>query len=89
MNVWRNYNDFAIMHKLAGKPVYPTKTARGSWVMGTEAFTLREKMLKLREELLAVEKDRMARRVGTMLDELDSYLESIVDEVEHGKESSI
>jgi hypothetical protein len=46
-------------------------------------------MLKLREELLAVEEDRIAGRTGVTPDELDSYLESIIDEVEHGKETSI
>jgi len=57
--------------------------------MDIEAFTRREKMLMLREELLAVEEDRLAGRAGTTLDELDSYLESIIDEVEHGKEASV
>ena len=57
--------------------------------MDIEAFILREKMLKLREELLAVEEDRLAGRAGTTPDELDSYLDSIIDEVEHGKEASV
>jgi hypothetical protein len=46
-------------------------------------------MLKLREELLAVEEDRLAGRAGVTPDELDSYLESIIDEVKHGKEDSV
>lgn len=46
-------------------------------------------MLKLREELLAVEEDRLAGRSEVAPDELDSYLDSIIDEVEHGKEASI
>ena len=37
-------------------------------------------MLKLREELLAVEEDRLAGRKGCTLDELDSYLEDILTE---------
>lgn len=41
----------------------------------------REKMLKLREELLAVEEDRMAGRTGTTVDELDAYLDDIIEEV--------
>jgi hypothetical protein len=53
------------------------------------AFARREKMLKLREELLAVEEDRLIGRAGTTPDELDNYLNSIIDEVEHGKETSI
>lgn len=40
-----------------------------------------EKCLKLRDELLAVEADRSAGCPGTTLDELDSYLEWLIDEV--------
>jgi len=57
--------------------------------MDIETFNRREKMLKLREELLSVEEDRLAGRVGSTADELDSYLESIIDEVEHGKDTSL
>ena len=57
--------------------------------MDIEAFTLREKMLKLREKLLAVEEDRLAGRAGTTPDKLDSYLDGIIDEMEHGKEASV
>ncbi|MDD3023427.1 MAG: prevent-host-death protein, partial [Syntrophomonadaceae bacterium] len=56
-------------------------------VMDIEAFTRREKMLKLREELLAVEEDRLAECAGTTLDELNKYMDGIIDEVEMGKES--
>jgi tagatose-1,6-bisphosphate aldolase non-catalytic subunit AgaZ/GatZ len=70
--------------------VYLTKNGEGDLVvMDIDTFTRREKMLKLREELLAVEEDRMAGRTGVTPDELDSYLESIIDEVEHGKEALI
>ncbi|TEB08681.1 hypothetical protein Pmgp_03700 [Pelotomaculum propionicicum] len=57
--------------------------------MDIEAFTLREKMLKLQEELLAVEGDRLVGRAETTPDELDKYLGGIIDEVEHRKEASI
>ena len=39
-----------------------------------------EKMLKLRDELLAVEKDRLQGRNGCTLDELDSYINSVISE---------
>lgn len=58
-------------------------------VMDIETFTRREKMLRLREELLAVEEDRLAGRAGYVPDELDKYLDSIIDEVEHEKDASI
>ena len=49
--------------------------------MDIEPYNRREKMLKLREELLAVEEDRMAGRTGTTVDELDAYLDDIIEEV--------
>lgn len=89
-SIRQNYNEIAALCKSTGEPVFLTKGGKGDLVvMGIEAFNRREKMLKLREELLAVEEDRMAGRMGSTPDELDRYLESIIDEVEHGKEASI
>jgi PHD/YefM family antitoxin component YafN of YafNO toxin-antitoxin module len=86
----QNYNEIAALCKSSGEPVYLTKNGEGDLVvMDIEAFTRREKMLNLREELLAVEEDRLAGRTGVTPDELDRYLESIINEVEHGKEASV
>ena len=49
--------------------------------MDIEAYNRREKMLRLREELLAVEEDRQAGRAGCTLGELDAYLDSVIAEV--------
>lgn len=49
--------------------------------MDIETYNRREKMLKLREELLAVEEDRMAGRTRTTVDELDAYLDDIIEEL--------
>lgn len=57
--------------------------------MDIEAFARREKMLKLREELLAVEEDRLAGRAGVTPDELDSHLDSLINKVELKKGTSI
>ncbi len=89
-SIRQNYNEIAALCKTSGEPVFLTKNGEGDLVvMDIETFTRREKMLKLREELLAVEEDRMAGRTGVTPDELDNYLENIIDEVEHGKEASI
>lgn len=48
--------------------------------MDIETYNRREKMLKLREELLAVEEDRIAGREGCTLDELDAYLDDAIAE---------
>jgi PHD/YefM family antitoxin component YafN of YafNO toxin-antitoxin module len=62
-------------------PVFVTKNGYGRLVvMDIESFNRREKMLKLREELLAVEEDRLAGRTGCSLDELESYLDNIIEE---------
>ena len=89
-SIRQNYNEIADLCRSTREPVYLTKNGEGDLVvMDIDTFVRREKMLKLREELLAVEEDRLAGRTGTMPDELDSYLDSIIDEVEHGKQASI
>ena len=89
-SIRQNYNEIATLCKSSGEPVYLTKNGEGDLVvMDIETFARREKMLTLREELLAVEEDRLAGRAGVPLDELDSYLESILDEVEDGKKLCI
>ena len=77
----QNYNEIAELCRKSAAPVYLTKNGEGDLVvMDIETFNRREKMLKLREELLAVEEDRLAGRKGCTLDELDSYLEDILTE---------
>ena len=49
--------------------------------MNIEAFTKREKMLKLREELIAVEEDRLRGKKGYSVNELDKMLEDVIEEV--------
>ena len=48
--------------------------------MDIQTYEKREKLLKLREELLTVEEERMAGRTGCTLDELDTFLDKIIDE---------
>lgn len=89
-SIRQNYNEIADLCKSSGEPVYLTKNGEGDLVvMDIETFSRREKMLKLREELLAVQEDRLAGRVGVTPDELDTYLEGIIDEVQHGKDAPL
>lgn len=89
-SIRQNYNEIAALCKSTGEPVYLTKNGEGDLVvMDIAAFVRREKMLKLREELLAVEEARLAGRMGSTPDELDSYLDEIIDEVERGKKTSV
>jgi len=75
----QNYNEIAELCRTTSEPVYLTKNGEGDLVvMDIASFTKREKMLRLREELLAVEEDRMAGRMGCDLDELDAYLDDML-----------
>ena len=78
----QNYNEIADLCRKSSEPVFLTKNGEGDLVvMGIESFNRREKMLNLREELLAVEEDRIAGRNGCTLDELDAYLDDVIAEV--------
>ena len=77
-------NDYGTISDLAhaeAEPIYITKNGEGDLVvMDIETFERREKMLKLREELLAVEEDRLAGRTGYTLDELETHLNQVLGE---------
>ena len=78
----QNYNEISEMCKKTKEPIFLTKNGEGDLVvMYIETYNRREKMLKLREELLSVEEDRISGRAGCTLDELDKYLDDIIDEV--------
>ncbi|MCH5192521.1 MAG: type II toxin-antitoxin system Phd/YefM family antitoxin [Oscillospiraceae bacterium] len=80
-----NYNDISNYCKSTGEPVYLTKNGEGDLVvMDIEAFSRREKMLKLREELIAAEEDRLAGKSGYTVDELDKMLSDIITEAGNG-----
>ena len=65
-------------------PVYVTKNGYGRLVvMDIDSFTRREKMLKLREELLAVEEDRLHGAPDHSVDEVASMMEQAIQEVCH------
>ena len=78
----QNYNEIADLCRSSKEPVYLTKNGEGDLVvMDIESFTRREKMLQLRENLLAIEEDRAMGRKGYTIDEVESFLESILNEV--------
>ena len=79
----RNYNEvLKNCHK--GEPVYLTKNGEGDLVvMDINSFTKREKMLKLREELLAVEEDRLHGAPDYSVDEVASMMDQAIRETCH------
>ena len=83
-SIRQNYNAIAQLCKSTGEPVYLTKNGEGDLVvMDIDSFTRREKMLKLREELLAVEEDRLHGAPDHSVDEVASMMEQAIQEVCH------
>ena len=84
----QNYNEIAELCRSTREPVYLTKNGEGDLVvMDIESFTRREKMLKLREELLSIEEERLHGARYYTLDELDQELEEVVNAVGEKREA--
>lgn len=81
----QNYNEISELCKKSGEPVYLTKNGEGDLVvMDIEAFVRREKMLKLREELLAVEEARAYGAKDYTIDEVVSAMNAAILEATNG-----
>ena len=82
-------NDYGMISDLAheeAEPIYITKNGEGDLVvMDIDTYNRRKKMLKLREELLAVEEDRLHGSEGYSIDEVTSMMRSAIKEASgHG-----
>ena len=74
-SIRNNYNDISAFCKSTGEPVFLTKNGEGDLVvMDIETFTRREKMLKLREVLVAAEEERISGSRGYTVDEFDAKI---------------
>ena len=83
-SIRQNYNDISELCKKIKEPVYLTKNGEGDLVvMDIESFSRRENMLKLREELLAIEEDRLRGARYYSVDEIDEFLDSVIGDVEN------
>lgn len=83
-SIRQNYNDIAELCRSTGEPVFLTKNGEGDLVvMDMKTFNKREKMLKLREELLAIEEDRLHGTPDYSVDEVASMMEQAIREVRH------
>ena len=81
----QNYNEISELCKKTGEPIYLTKNGEGDLVvMNIEAFTRREKMLALREELLAVEEARINGETGYSVDDVALAMKTAISEVTNG-----
>ena len=78
----QNYNEVSKICKETKEPVFLTKNGEGDLVvMDIETYNIREKMIKLREELLSIEEDRLAGRMGIDVDSLDKELDRMIEEL--------
>ncbi|MBO5360071.1 MAG: type II toxin-antitoxin system Phd/YefM family antitoxin [Clostridia bacterium] len=81
----QNYNEIAEICKKTGEPIYLTKNGEGDLVvMDIDAFTRREKMLALREELLAVEEARINGEIGYSVDDVALAMKTAISEAYNG-----
>ena len=82
----QNYNDIADMCRKTAEPIFLTKNGEGDLVvMDIETYNRREKMLKLRKELLAVEEDKMRGSKGYSVDDVAAMMRSAIKETKgHG-----
>ena len=77
----QNYNEIAEICRQTEEPVFLTKNGEGDLVvMDIGTYSRREKMLKLREELLAVEEDRMRGSKGYSVSEVATMMRSAIKE---------
>lgn len=77
----QNYNEIADLCRKSSEPVFLTKNGEGDLVvMDIETYNRREKMLKLREELLAVEEDRLHGSEGYSVDDVASMMRNAIKE---------
>ena len=77
----QNYNEIAELCKKSKEPIFLTKNGEGDLVvMDIETFNKREKMLRLREELLAVEEDRLHGSKGYSVGEGAEMMRKVIGE---------
>ncbi len=83
-SIRQNYNEIAQLCRSTGEPVYLTKNGEGDLVvMDVKSFARREAMLRLREELLAVEEERLRGAPDISADEAAARMERAIREARH------
>lgn len=80
-SIRQNYNEISKLCRETAEPVFLTKNGEGDLVvMDLDTFNKKEKMLKLREELLAVEEERLHGNEGYSVSEVTSMMRSAIAE---------
>jgi len=80
-SIRKNYNEISALCKRTKEPVFLTKNGEGDLVvMDIATYSQRESMLRLREQLVAVEEDRLAGKKGFSVNELDEMMKKAIVE---------
>lgn len=78
----QDYNTISEECKKTKEPICLTNNGEVDLVvMDIDSFYRREKTLRIREELLSVEEDRLAGRKGINIDELDKKMDLLINEL--------
>jgi len=82
----KNYNEISKLCRTTGEPVFLTKNGEGDLVvMDISTYSRRESMLKLREQLIAAEEDRLSGRKGFSISEIDEMMRKVIKETTDGQ----
>jgi len=77
----KNYNEISALCKTTKEPVFLTKNGEGDLVvMDIDTFSRRESMLRLREQLVAVEEDRLTGKKGFSIGEVNEMMKKVIRE---------
>ena len=75
----RNYNEISALCKSTREPVFLTKNGEGDLVvMDIATYSQRESMLRLREQLVTVEEDRLRGKKGFSIGEVDEMMKKAI-----------
>ena len=81
----QNYNEIADLCRKTAEPIFLTKNGEGDLVvMDIETYNRKEKMLRLREELLAVEEERVRGSKGYSVGEVAIMMRDAIREAADG-----
>lgn len=79
--IQENYKEIADICKRTAEPVFLTENGEGDLVvMDIETYNRKESMLKLREELLSVEADRLAGVKSYSVEEVSAMMRQAIRE---------
>ena len=77
----QNYNEIAELCRRTAEPIFLTKNGEGDLVvMDIDTYNRREQMLKLREELLEVQEDRIRGSKGYSVDQVAQMMRDAIQE---------